>query len=103
MAHQAVRFVYPNREIPIILKSIYREDEYFGADSFESRRIKIILAKYKSRHSLHSLPGTTSADLYPFKWDRIKQCFQIQMDNKVTVALNTLEAVNLNNLVFERS
>lgn len=91
MSRHAVKFEYPHDEIFLILRNSYNEDEYYGVDKFESKRLKIILAKYGCRHSFHTLPGQLIADMHPFSWDKISQCYRIEMDKKVPVHLNTLE------------
>lgn len=101
MAHYTARLDYPRSEIPIVLRSSYMDDTYYGVDLFESKRMKIILAKYGCRHSFHSLPGHVTANLYPFVWDRLKQHFRIRMDEKISVHLNTLEEMIVNYQVFE--
>jgi hypothetical protein len=91
MSRSAVKFEYPHDEIILILRNSYKEDEYYGVDKLESKRLKIILAKYGCRHSYHTLPGQLTSDIHPFTWDRLSQCFRIEMDIKVPVHLNTLE------------
>ncbi|MBN1949712.1 MAG: hypothetical protein JW801_00820 [Bacteroidales bacterium] len=101
MVHRAVRLVYPHADIPLVLRSSYEDDTYYGVDTFESRRMKIILSKYGCRHSLHTLPGHVTGNLYPFKWDRLQQCYQILMDKKVPVRLNTLEEMIVNYQIYQ--
>jgi len=101
MAQYAAKLEYPQTEIPLVLRSSYEEDTYYGVDLLESRKLKIILRKYGCRHSFHALPGRVTADLHPFIWDRIKQCFRIQLDKKITVHLNTLEEAIVNHPIFE--
>ena len=91
MSRHAVRFEYPHDEIQLILRNSYKENEYFGLDKFETKKLRIVLAKYGCRHSFHTLPGQLMADMHPFAWDKLSQCFRIEMDNKVSVHLNTLE------------
>lgn len=91
MSRHAVRFEYPHDEIQLILRNSYKEDEYFGLDKFESKKLRIVLAKYGCRHSFHTLPGHLVADMHPFVWDKLSQCFRIEMDKKVAVHLNMLE------------
>jgi len=91
MGHPGAKFEYSHSEIKLVLRNSYIEDEYYGVDSFEIKRLKIILAKYGCRHSFHTLPGHVTADLHPFVWNKLSQCFRIQMNKKVTVHLNALE------------
>lgn len=102
MSHHSFRFEYPHKEIPLILKSVYKEDLYFGADLFESRKMKIIMARYRCQNNFHTLPGRISVSLFPFEWDRITRRFRIRMDGKVDVQLNTLEEMIVNQAFFER-
>lgn len=102
MVHHAARLEYPHAEIPLILRSSYKANVYYGVDLFESRRMKIILAKYGCRHSLHTLPGHVVAELHPFEWDRLNQCYRIRMDKKTAVHLNTLEEMIVNYPIFQK-
>jgi hypothetical protein len=101
MSPFAARFEYPQSEIPLILRSSFQDDMYYGVDILESRKMKIILAKYGSRHSFHSLPGKVSLNLHPFVWDRLKQVFRIELTRKVPIQLNTLEEAIINHPIFE--
>ena len=91
MAHHSIKLEYPHDQIPLVLRSSYKEDTYYGVDHFESKKIKIVQAKYGCRHSFHTLPGKLTASLHPFTWDRLERCFRIELDQKETVHLNTLE------------
>lgn len=101
MSQHAVRFEYPHDQIYLILRNSYQEEAYFGVDKFESKRLKIILAKYGCRHSFHTLPGQLTVDMHPFTWDRLGQCFRIELDKKVPVHLNTLEEAVVNYHAFD--
>lgn len=101
MPSQSVKFEYPHNEIYLILRNSYKEDEYYGIDKFEGKRLKIILAKYGCRHSFHTLPGQLTADMHPFTWDKISQCYRIEMETKVPVHLNILEEAVINYHMFE--
>jgi len=103
MSRHAAKFEYPNNEIKLVLRNSYIEDEYYGVDTFESKRLKIVLAKYGCRHSFHTLPGHITAELYPFVWNKPGQYFRIQMNHKVTVHLNSLEESIVNYPIFEES
>lgn len=96
-----VRLEYPYMEIPLILKSSYKEDTYYGVDRFESKKLKIILNKYGCRKSFHSLPGSVTVTVFPFVWDRIKQCFRIELAKKMNVQLNTLEGAIMHYPIIE--
>ena len=91
-----MRFEYPHDQIYLILRNSYKDDEYFGVDKFESRRLKIIMAKYGCRHSFHTLPGQLTADMHPFTWDKLGQCFRIEMEKTIHVHLNNLEEAIVN-------
>ena len=100
---RSVRFEYPIREIALILRNSYQEDAYYGVDLFESRRLKIVLAKYGCRQNFHTLPGKVMANLHPFTWDHTKQVFRIDMNRKIAIQLNTLETAVVNHPIFEQS
>ena len=102
MSRHAVKFEYPHDEIYLILRNSFKEEEYFGVDKFESKRLKIILAKYGCHHSFHTLPGHLIADMHPFTWDRLGQCFRIEMDKSVPIHLNILEEAVVNYHVLEK-
>jgi hypothetical protein len=102
MSRHAVKFEYPHKEIFMILRNSYKENEYYGVDKFESKRLKIILAKYGCRHSYHTLPGKLTSTMHPFSWDKLSQCFRIEMDKKVPVHLNTLEEAVVHHHYFEK-
>ena len=101
MAPFAARFEYPQSEIPLILRSSFQDDMFYGVDILESRKMKIILAKYGCRHSFHTLPGKVTLTLHPFVWDRIKQVFRIELNRKVPIQLNTLEEAVINYPIFD--
>ena len=101
MSKHTAKFEYPHSEIKLVLRNSYIEDEYYGVDIFESKRLKIVLAKYGCRRSFHTLPGHVTAELYPFVWNRMRQCFRIQMNKKVTVHINSLEEAIVNYPIFE--
>ena len=89
------RFDFPPGEIKLILKSSFHQDSYYGVDTFESKRLKILMAKYGVRKGFHSLPGHLTATLHPFTWNRLKQNFKVDMNRKVSIQINTLEEVRL--------
>ncbi len=99
MSHR-VQFDYPHSDYPLILRSSYQDDTYYGVDLFESRRIKIILRKYGCRRSFHTLPGRVTANLNPFVWDKHHQRFRIDLFQKIEVHLNTLEEAVVNYSIF---
>ncbi len=103
MAHLTAKFEYPHNEIKLVLRNSYIEDEYYGVDSYEIKRLKIILAKYGCRRSFHTLPGHVTAELHPFVWNKLNQCFRIQINKKVTVHLNAFEEAIVNYPIFEES
>lgn len=101
MTRHAAKFEYPHDQIYLILRNSYKEEEYFGLDKFESKRLKIILAKYGCRHSFHTLPGQLTAQMHPFTWDKLSQCYRIELDKKVPVHLNVLEEAVVHYHIFE--
>lgn len=101
MSQHNAKFEYPQTEIKLVLRNSYIEDEYYGVDVYESKRLKIILARYGCRRSFHTLPGHITADLYPFIWKRLEQFFCIQMHKKITVHLNSLEEAIVGHSIFE--
>jgi hypothetical protein len=103
MSHRDAKFEYPKSDITLVLRNSYIEDEYYGVDNYESKRLKIVLTKYGCRHSFHTLPGHVTAELYPFVWNKLNQCFRIHMKQKVTVHLNALEEAIVNYPIFEES
>jgi hypothetical protein len=101
MSRLTAKFEFSHKQIPLVLQSSYAENTFYGVDSFESKRMRIVMAKYGSRHCFHTLPGHITAELHPFVWDKLKQCFRIQMDRKVKVRLNALEEAIVNHPIFE--
>lgn len=101
MTPHPVKLEYPNTEIPLVLRSTYKENTYYGVDQLERKKLKIVMRKFGCRRNFHSLPGRVIASLYPFVWDRLQQCYRIQLDKKVSVLLNTLEEAVVNHPIFE--
>ncbi|MBN2522505.1 MAG: hypothetical protein JXB24_04490 [Bacteroidales bacterium] len=96
MSTYSAKFEYPYDQIPLILQNSYKENEFYAVDEFESKKLKIILAKYGCRHCFHTLPGHLHANLFPFLWDKLKQCYRADMQNPVSVQLNLLEEAVVN-------
>ncbi len=101
MSRLVAKFDYPHDQIALILQNSYTENEFYGVDKFESKRMRIILAKHGCRHCFHTLPGHVTSELYTFAWNNLEQCFKIQMDHKIKVHLNTLEEAIVNHPIFE--
>jgi hypothetical protein len=85
------KLVYPHERFRIILQNSETIDEFYGMDELESKKLKIIQAKYGCRHCFHTLPDNVSLNLHKFIWNEECQCFQIDADRKVSVQLNLLE------------
>lgn len=94
------KFDYPHDLIHVILRSSLKENVFFGVDKFESKRIRILLAKHGTRNEFHTLPGHLTANLYPFIRDRIRQTYRLDENRLVPVQLNTLEEVIVLKPVF---
>jgi hypothetical protein len=101
MSRLIAKLEYPINRIPLILQNSYVADEYFGVDNYERKRLRIVMAKYGCRHCFHNLPGHVAAELHPFVWDQLEQCFRIQLERKVKVHLNTLEEAIVTHPIFE--
>ena len=84
------RFDYPQRDYQIIFQSSINDDEYFGIDDLERKKLKIIQAKFGCRHCFHTLPNKVNLDLHKFTWNEDTSCFLVE-PGKVRVQLNTLE------------
>jgi hypothetical protein len=84
------KLVYPRDRYRLILQSSDNIDEFYGLDELESKKLKIIQAKYGCRHCFHTLPESVSLNLNKFLWNEECQCFQIDTEKKVSVQLNTL-------------
>lgn len=91
MSRYNAKLIYPHERFRVILQSSEHVDEFYGLDELESRKLKIIQAKYGCRHCFHTLPENVSLNLNKFRWDEENQYFQIDSDKKVSVQLNTLE------------
>ena len=83
-------FNYAADEYQLVLRSSYKEDEFFGVDEFEFKKLHIIQAKYGCRHFFHTLPDNVTLNLHKFTWKPERNSFEVEKE-KVTVQLNTLE------------
>lgn len=95
MSKYCANLVYPKDKFHIILQSSGRRDKFYGLDELERRKLKIIQAKYGCRHEFHTLPDQVALNLNEFFWSEHKESFEINLKNKVSVRLNTLEEVIL--------
>ncbi len=90
MSKHGARLKYPNLGYHIIFQSSFSDDEFYGLDEFERKRLKIIQAKYGCRHCFHTLPDEVHLNLHKFTWNEEEHCFKVE-DKQVSVQLNTLE------------
>lgn len=90
MSRYNARFDYSKKDYQLVFKSSINDDEFFGIDEFERKKLKIIQAKYGCRHCFHTLPDNVSLDLHKFTWNDEKNCFEIG-SIKEKVRMNTLE------------
>lgn len=91
MGKHDAKLVYPHERYHVILHSSEGIDEFYALDTLESKRLKIIQAKYGCRHCFHTLPDSVKLNLNRFIWNEECQCFQVDSDRKVSVQLNSLE------------
>jgi hypothetical protein len=90
MSKHNARFDYPKNDYHIVFQSSINDDEYYGIDELERKKLKIIQSKYGCRHCFHTLPDKVTLDLHKFTWSEENNCFEIE-PKKVRVQLNTLE------------
>jgi hypothetical protein len=81
---------YRREDCHIVFQSSISENEYYGIDEVERKKLKIIQAKFGCRHCFHTLPDKVTLNLHKFIWNNENSCFEIE-PRKVTVQLNTLE------------
>lgn len=90
MSSHNAHFKYLSKDYQLVLRSSYNEDEFYGVDEFESKKLKIIQARYSCRHFFHTLPDNVTLDLHKFTWNAEHNSFEAEK-RKVVVQLNTLE------------
>ncbi|QQS52441.1 MAG: hypothetical protein IPM71_06830 [Bacteroidota bacterium] len=90
MSRHNARFDYPKQDYHIVFQSSINENDYYGMDELERKKLKIIQAKHGCRHCFHTLPDNLTLDLHKFTWNDATNCFEIE-PRKVRVRLNTLE------------
>jgi hypothetical protein len=91
MSNYSARLVYPKQEFQVILQNSRNSNEFYGVDLFEKKKLNIIMAKYKCRHSYNNLPDHITLDLNRFIWNGKKACYDVDLNSKVTIRLNLLE------------
>ena len=91
MRRHDARLVYPHERYHLVLQNSEGNDEFYGLDELESKKLKIFQAKYGCRHCFHILPDSARLNLNKFSWNGESQCFEIDEKNKVSVQLNKLE------------
>ncbi|MBN2484504.1 MAG: hypothetical protein JXB34_00885 [Bacteroidales bacterium] len=91
MIRRNARLVYPKERFHTVLQSSVSVDEFYGLDDLESKKLKIIQAKYGCRHCFHNLPDNVVLNLNKFYWNEELQCFVIDTGKQVSVRLNKLE------------
>ena len=91
MTGHNAKLVYPHERFRLILQNSDNVDEFYGVDELESRKLKIIQAKYGCRHCFHILPDSVTLNLNTFVWMEDSKCFQIDTSQKISVQLNSLE------------
>lgn len=96
MGNYSARLVYPKQEFQVILQNSKSSNEFYGVDQFELKKLNIIMAKYKCRHSYNSLPDHITLDLNKFVWNGHKACYDIDMNSKISIRLNLLEEAIMN-------
>ncbi len=90
MSKHGARLKYPNLGYHIIFQNSFNDDEFYGLDEFERKKLRIIQARYGCRHCFHTLPDKVHLDLHKFVWNEREHCFEVE-DKKVSIQLNTLE------------
>ncbi len=96
MSGHSANMVYPKDKFHIILQSSLQTDEFYGLDDLERRKLKIFQAKYGCRHCYHTLPDHVTLNLNKFYWNESKGCYEIDLKNKTSIRLNTLEEAIIN-------
>lgn len=91
MTKHSVRLDYPRKKYQIILQSSDNDDEFFGLDMLELKKLHIIQAKFGCRHFFHVLPDYVTLDLHPFSWNEETNSFEIEEKRKLKIRLNTLQ------------
>ncbi|MBN1597484.1 MAG: hypothetical protein JW894_04280 [Bacteroidales bacterium] len=91
MTKHNVRLEYSRNKYQIVLQSSNNDDEFYGLDKLELKKLHIIQAKFGCRHFFHVLPDYVTLDLHPFTWDKDIGSFKIEENKKVKIRLNTLQ------------
>lgn len=85
--------VYPREKYRTILQTVAKNDEFFGLNELESKKLRIILAKYGRKHRFDTIPDYVTLELNRFYWNCAKFCFEINEYQNIRVKLNTLEEI----------
>ena len=86
-----VKLVYPKERFDLILQNTEISETYYALDEIEMNKLKVIQAKYGCNKNFQTLPDSISLNLFTFFWNEECQCFEIDVDKKVSVQLNLLE------------
>ena len=87
---QNLMFDYP-KEYKMVLRDSYKENVFYGLDSFDCKYLKIIQAKFGCINSYHTIPDHVKMEMAPFEWREQKQKFVLVENNRKTVQLNQLD------------
>ena len=80
-------------EYRTVLRDSFRENVYYGLDSFDSKYLKIVQSKFGCLNSFHTIPNRVKMEMAPFEWNEKKQRFVLNENKRHPVQLNQLEAM----------
>ncbi|MBN1949987.1 MAG: hypothetical protein JW801_02235 [Bacteroidales bacterium] len=88
--HSLAQFEYPE-ECKVVLRDSYENNLFYGLDSFDSKYLKILQAKFGCNNSFHTIPDRVKMEMIPFNWNERKQKFVLDDTQRVIVQVNRLE------------
>lgn len=75
----------------MIVRDTYNSDTFYGLDTFDSKYLKIVQAKFGCLNSFHTIPDRVKMEMAPYIWNEKKQKYVLDDDHRQIIQLNRLE------------